>query len=214
MHPHDCPPWEYDTHINRIPVLAREVANIVRELRQGSLDTRQVVMDMRGIHERLFRDLTPSGYEYYAGHYRGEDYRCLKHHAVGVLGDPRVGCPPQQVLSYMNDLARILEDTLATLDARHTAPDIQLSQAETLLYLVASACWIFEFFLRIHPYVNGNGHVARFLIWAILGRYNFWPTSWLIEPRPNDPLYTHCIIAYRNGNPIPLESFVLSCLSP
>jgi fido (protein-threonine AMPylation protein) len=213
MHPHDCPPWEYDSHIHRVAVLSREVATIIVELRQGALDTRQVAMDTRGIHERLFRDLTPSGYAYYAGHYRGENYRCLKHHAVGILSDPRVGCPPQQVLSYMNELARIIQATLATLDARRTLPDTQLLQAEKLLYLVATACWIFDFFLRIHPYVNGNGHVARFLMWAILGRYNFWPTKWPIEPRPNDPPYTQCIIAYRNENPIPLESFVLSSLS-
>jgi hypothetical protein len=130
MHPPDCPSWEYDRHVNRVALLGREVAHILAELRRGSLDTRQIVMDTRGIHERLFRDLVPSGYEYYAGHYRGENYRCLKYHAVGIFSDPRVGCPPQQVLSYMRELSRIIQDALATLDARHTIPDPELSQAE------------------------------------------------------------------------------------
>jgi fido (protein-threonine AMPylation protein) len=213
MHPPDCPSWEYDRHINRVAILEQEVAQILAELRRGSLDTMQVAIDTRGIHERLFRDLVPPEYEYYAGHYRGEDYRCLKYYAVGILGDPRVGCPPQQVLSYMQELSRIVRETLTALDAQHTSVG-QLLRADNLQHIVAIACWTFDFFLRIHPYANGNGHIARFLIWAILGRYNFWPTKWPIEPRPNDPPYTHCIIAYRNGNPIPLESFVLSCLFP
>jgi hypothetical protein len=213
MHPPDCSSWEYDQHINRVMILGQEVANILAELRRGSLDTMQVAMDTRGIHGRLFRNLVPPGYEYYAGHYRGEDYRCLKYHAVGIRGDPRVGCPPQQVLSYMQELSRIIRETLTTLDARHATAG-QVLSAQSIQYIVAVACRIFDFFLRIHPYVNGNGHIARFLIWAILGRYNCWPTKWPVEPRPNDPSYTQRILAYRNGNTLPLESYVLSCMSP
>ncbi|MBI3326069.1 MAG: Fic family protein [Nitrospinae bacterium] len=186
---------------------------IIAELRHGYIDTKQTAADTRAVHQRLFRGLTPSEYEYYAGHYRGEEYRCLKHYSVRVGNDPRVGYPPQQVLGYMNELARIVQDTTAVLDTGHAIPDAQLSPEDKLSYIVAAACMIFEFFLRIHPYANGNGHAARFCIWAILGRYNYWPTRWPIEPRPADPPYTDMIVAYRDGNPEPLETYILHCLS-
>jgi Fic family protein len=75
------------------------------------------------------------------------------------------------------------------------------------------ACRVFEVFLRIHPYANGNGHAARFLIWCLLSRYGYWPKGWPIEPRPPDPPYTHLISEYRNGNWEPLEEFVLKTVA-
>lgn len=80
---------------------------------------------------------------------------------------------------------------------------------ERLVAAVALACQVFELVLRIHPYVNGNGHVARFVLLAILGRYGYWPRALTIDPRPGHPGYLAMIIAYRDGDPRPLEEFIL-----
>ena len=92
-------------------------------------------------------------------------------------------------------------------------PSGQLSDEDKALYTVMFACRVFEIFLRVHPYANGNGHVARFLIWSILGRYDYWPQQWPIEPRPPDPPDSQLIVEYRNGNPEPLEQYVLQCIA-
>src|SRR5262245_40484758 len=95
-HPPDCPAWDYEHHPQR-HVVPQRVAGILTELVARALDTRTLVADTRVIHRRLFVGLTPDGYDYFAGHYRGEPFRCLQHYRVRVGGDPRVGIPPENV---------------------------------------------------------------------------------------------------------------------
>jgi len=40
----------------------------------------------------------------------------------------------------------------------------------------------------------------RFLVWAILGRYGYWPNRWPIGPCPSHPEYAPLIVRYRNGD--------------
>jgi Fic family protein len=112
----------------------------------------------------------------------------------------------------MDELANIVQEAVAALDEGMELPNAQIPLRDKILYVVASACRIFEWFLRIHPYVNGNGHAARFCLWALLGRYGLWPVSWPIDPRPDDPPYTDLIVKYRNGNQVPLETFIMESL--
>ena len=104
MHPADCPKFDYSVHPRRQEVLVREVATIVAAFRRGQIDTSAAAEDTRPVHRRLFRELTAQGYEYFAGHYRGEDFRCLEYYEVKVLGDPRVGLPAATVGVNMEDL--------------------------------------------------------------------------------------------------------------
>lgn len=213
MHPADCPAWEYTEYDNYDDILKSEITSILLDLRTAKLDTLRAAADTRNIHYRLFQNLTPIETPYYAGHYRGEAFRCLKEYEVRIRTDPTVGLPPHQVLGHMVELASIIAASVAGLDDGFKIPNVQLSLRQKVLYAVAVACRIFEYFLRIHPYANGNGHAARFCIWAILGRYGLWPVRWPIHPRPVDPPYVNLIIEYRRGNPQPLEEFILRCLS-
>src|SRR5436309_1413537 len=97
MHPPDCPAWEYSNHPESQGVLQREVKAALVALVSGELDTLVTAFDSRPVHRRLFRRLTPPNFEYYAGHYRGEAFRCLRSYSVTVQSDPRVGAPPQGV---------------------------------------------------------------------------------------------------------------------
>jgi hypothetical protein len=146
MHSSYCPEWEYANHPQREQILLRRVSEVLVELAHGTLDTLQTAVDTRSIHQRLFRELTPATYEYYAGHYRGEPLRCLQYYEVEVSNDPRVGYPPQYVLAYMSDLSRIIRDTISRFDAAYTQPHTQLSAGDKLLYLVTADYEIFEFF--------------------------------------------------------------------
>ena len=209
-HPTDCPGWQYSDHPSRAALLPTRVAALLAELRRGILDTLRVSCDTRPVHSRLFEGLTPDRCDYYAGHYRGESFRCLRDYGVGIPSDPRVGYPPAEVNLAMARLAALLHDGLAVLDQATTA--VNVAPGDKALFVVILACRFFDLFLRIHPYADGNGHTSRFLIWAILGRYGYWPFRWTIEPRPSDPPYTDIIVAYRGGFPSLLENYVLSCL--
>ena len=212
MHPQNCPSWEYSDHPNRSTVLKEEIKSILLDLRNSHINTLSAAADTRQVHYRIFRRLTPPQCPYYAGHYRGEDFRCLKYHQVTVRDDPRVGAPPHLVSIHMQDVERIVRQSVASLDQGMALPNAQVPLKQKIIIAVAAVCRIFEFLLRIHPYVNGNGHAARFCIWAILGRHNLWPKKWPIDPRPDDPPYTRLIIEYRNGNPVPLEKFIFQSL--
>jgi Fic family protein len=76
------------------------------------------------------------------------------------------------------------------------------------LAAVKVACRFLVLFLTMHPYVNGNGHIGRFIVWAILSKYGYSPTHW---PLDCSPPYHRLLSLYRNGNRKPLEDYVYSC---
>src|SRR5882724_10278258 len=88
--------------------------------------------------------------------------------AVEVGGDPALAAAPALVQNYMSQLAIRLVQGIAALDY---ATQERISASARVLTVVQFACRVFELFLRIHPYANGNDHVARFVVWGVLGRY-------------------------------------------
>lgn len=210
MHPPDCPAWEYE-HVPRYKQeLAPRVRRQIVALRSGVRDTLECASDSRPDHGSMFSGLAPERCPYYAGNYRGSSHRCLKHNRVGIRSDPRVGFPASQVGDTMGSFSKEIRAGLGGIDAASKLPKAQLSEEDQLINLVRFACHVFEYFLRVHPFVNGNGHTARLILWAILGRYGYWPKRFSIEPRPADQRYTPAIKRYRDGDYEPLENLVLS----
>jgi hypothetical protein len=213
MHPPDCPAWEYAHLPRRAELLTSRTESFLVRLRTGLVDTAACISDSRVEHAAFFEDLTPHNHPYFAGHYRGEPFRCLRYYEVGVHGDPSVGCPAHLVESALADVARLIARGLAALDADAALPIVTLSDEDKLLRVVTFACGLFEFFLRIHPYANGNGHISRLIIWCVLARYGYWPVRFPIEPRPTHPRYCDLIQKHRNGDREALEQFVLQCIA-
>jgi Fic family protein len=113
----------------------------------------------------------------------------------------------------MNELASSIRSTMVAIDAAHAHPPSRLSDSEKMYFSVAYACRLFVEFLTIHPYANGNGHVARWLLLAVLRRHGYRLNNFPVEPRPPDPPYSNMISRYRNGEVELLEKYVLSRLS-
>jgi Fic family protein len=210
IHPADCPAFEYEHHPDRGTAIPPRVARILASLRTGILDTLANACDTRDVHGILFGGLTPPEQPYYAGHYRGEEFRCLRRYQVQVGG--HLGWPAHIVPGVMAELERSIAGAITALDAGHNVPNSLVSPEMKLLHTVQVACRFFELVGRIHPYANGNGHAARFCIWAILVRYGYYPARWPIDPRPPDPPYTQLLLDYQAGNHGPLEQYVLRCL--
>ena len=207
---HPCPEnWQYEQHARRGKLLKRAVENLLIRLSRKAMNALDTARDSRAAHGELFRDLAPPHFTYFAGHYRGEPFRCLKHYAVGVHGDSRVGVDPEHVQLRMTELSQSVSQGIVSVDAvmaSAATPDAKL------LRVVELACYIFDFFLQIHPYANGNGHAARFVVWCVLGHYGFWPVRWTVEPRPPDPPYTALLLQHRAGDRRPLVEHVLNCI--
>jgi Fic family protein len=101
---------------------------------------------------------------------------------------------------------------VAAIEAASLQPVAKLTKAQRLAHTVVLACRVFVRFLTIHPYANGNGHIARFLLIAILLRQGFRLKDFMIEPRPADPPYSGLIKRYRSGDGEPFERYIVGQL--
>ena len=138
MQPTDCPSeWEYEDHPHCNDILDRAALEIIVGLRRGQIDTLETSADTRPVHYKLFAALTPPGCEYFAGHYRGEDFKCLRYYEVGIQTDLRVGYPPESVLRIMVQIERRVRNSLKTLDEGCRVPNSQMSPEQKLLFVVA-----------------------------------------------------------------------------
>ena len=207
-----CPPWEYKDWGDHQQVLREELIGLLTQLREGDVSVEREGRDTRPIHLELFRRLTPSDQRYFAGHYRGEDFPCLIDYDVGVRGDVSVGATCDAVGAAMDAFGEELIAAVSALDASFGVPNAELSQEQKLYGAVVVAARVFTEFLTVHPYANGNGHIARFLVWLVLGRYKYWPNAWTIEPRPNVTNYGTAISSHRRGRAAELERMILEAI--
>jgi hypothetical protein len=208
-----CPPFEYDNLPGWDAALAARSKTALLRLRATSPPEVLIIgKDGRPVHERYFAGLTPTGCEYYAGHYRGENFPCLKNYLVQIPNDSLVGHPPDRVATDMNLFASDFVNIVSDSDFVWAVNNRVVTPAEKLYRVVQLGVGMFVYFLQIHPYANGNGHLARFFLIAYLARYNIFLARWPMHPRPSDPPYSECIRRYRRGDRTPLEGFVLSCI--
>jgi hypothetical protein len=147
----------------------------------------------------------------FAGHYRGEPFPYLRAYRVGIASNSRVGAPPQAVRLELQILNTLVDVGFKRLDIVHAA-DSSVTPEDRLSLAVAFACRWFSQFLMIHPYANGNGHMGRAGLIAILHRYGYTPRRFTIEPRPFSTIYSNAIREYQRGKPSALETFILKCV--
>jgi fido (protein-threonine AMPylation protein) len=200
-----CPEWEYTNHPQSATAVPARALELKATLSVDPVAAAAAAVDTRDAHYKMFSQVTPIGFPYYAGHYRGEDFPCLKLCSVGINGDPRVGEQPHRVGLRMFRFSSFIKKTIIALDAE--APISTTRELQRLILFISRS---FVDFLTIHPYVNGNGHAARMILCAIMLHYGFQP-KWPIDERPAEP-YTVLITEYRNGNPLPLEAHILQWL--
>lgn len=142
---------------------------------------RDILADPRNLHHELLASFAPPGHDEYAGTYRGTPGTSLANRRIfsESLMEPAGQyefCLPGQVPARINQL---LEHTLAWL-ANTKADDYG-----KLLGLAYTFCW----FGKIHPFLDGNGHVQRAIFAAMATDFGY-PLSprFAIHPRPFDRL--------------------------
>lgn len=208
-----CPAWEYNNVPGSKSLLAQRAPSILVWLNSlPPTDNAARVNDTRPLHEWLFKDLTPAGCEYYAGHYRGENFFCLLEYEVGIPANPLVGKPAALVNREMRMFVHGANNLLNRLDMLWPIPENIFSKPAKIRQTVEFVAALFNWFLIIHPYANGNGHMARFLAVAILSRYGLRPRQWPINARPPDPPYSTLITRYQQGDTEGFIQFLLKCI--
>jgi fido (protein-threonine AMPylation protein) len=209
----NCPEWEYEKFPQYDRILKERSQAILSWIRLTAPAVRMLwAKDTRPIHNQLFDALTPGGFEHYAGHYRGEAYPCLGDYEVKIAGDPAVGHPAANVPYSMERFSFDIDRFIAEADYLSTINDQVFSRSNKLLRMAELSVSLFVYFLEIHPYANGNGHLARFLLLSSLAKYGIIVSRWPLHPRPADPPYSTLISRYRQGDKLPLVRFVLSCI--
>ena len=117
-------------------------------------DRRQAILaDPRDLHRELFASFTPAGYPECAGTYRGTPDTSLADIRMSAPSqiDPDVVyefCPPREVPWLMTELR------LNTRSLLYAPDQEDYDKLTTLAYTFCR-------FGRIHPFLDGNGHVQR-----------------------------------------------------
>jgi len=174
------PEWATDEHPEYHARLERASMALLEELRAApSSERRRFALDPREAHKRLYLAVTPDGYPEYAGTYRGTKDTPLELRHVELVS--HTGRTPEQVqipslvLQDMeNSYGRRVNEYFDNV-ARLTIPQVR-QNAATIFYL----------FGRIHPFLDGNGHIQRLVFAACMfERCDLvLNPKWTVHPRP------------------------------
>ena len=212
-----CPEWDYETHPRLKALFPQRIADLITAIYTAKCTAVEACSNSRPIHCSLFTDLTPPKHPYYSGHYRGER-DCLIGYEVHIQAadllnqDPMVGSPSFLVPHEMARYGKLMAKQIKELAAFQRGA-ILMDPVNRMATIVRFACHAFVTILTIHPFVNGNGHVARALLWIILFHFGYAVPLWTIDPRPPFPEYSAMIAAHRRNNVDLLEQFVISTIA-
>jgi Fic family protein len=141
----------------------------------------------------------------FVGRFRGE--RGLEAEPVYV--GAYQGTQASRVVAEVDALIQRLQAVLDALDT--LLPLGKELDEDALEAVVKVAAWTHSEWVRIHPFSNGNGRIARTLTNAILLRYGLPPVLRL-RPRPPAP-YSYAAAKGMEGDPATMEALLMRLLA-
>ena len=187
------PSWHEDDPRN-LSRIQRNAAQLIMELRSSAAQRTVLTPDeLCRWHARLYAgcEVPVTGY---VGHFRGDPaVKELIDYEVGLGpalkdGNPeKMGVWAQRVSDEMAAVLTGLNAVFSDLDARLPVGKSP-STADQILQVISFAALAHGEFLRVHPFANGNGRIARLLVAFICLRYGL-PMFLHIKPRPESDDY-------------------------
>jgi fido (protein-threonine AMPylation protein) len=201
-----CPEWTAEDS-GKLPDIAQAASSIVNFIVRQSL--KRYILghgDLKVWHRELFNKVVPV--RYYAGNYRGihAGRPCLDFQ---VRVGPNLGTPPDKVEEEMKKFSVELETNTRATDefVDRGAPPISRLQAAAHLAAFAGGSVI-----QIHPFLNGNGRVARFTMNFFL--YRYLGKMYLTLNRPPEYDYAQAsAVAMADGNFTLLYQYLLQIIA-
>jgi hypothetical protein len=173
------PAWRPETLPNYDTDLLPACMTVLDALTQGtSQDRLAFVLDPRNAHAALYRTLTPPSYPEYAGTYRGTPGTSLEARmltAMSQTGGPvQPFSEPEFVHGLMNGVyATLVKQTFATAGTAN------------LSTFVGELTNVFYWLGRIHPFLDGNGHIQRLVFLAGAIERGAYPLARALTVHPN-----------------------------
>jgi len=168
------PNWDQNS-----PELRDNLVRVLRNIRDAALGRQSIDSEkIRQWHMDTMKGLDVPD-RALIGCYRGE----AGAPDIAVVVGSACGVAPGRIRSALRKFDLRLKDLLGLLDSTiQVGADLNSDQ----LKAVINACaWAHAEWVRIHPFVNGNGRTARLLANAIAMRYGL-PPFVRLRPRPND----------------------------
>lgn len=201
-----CPPWTNEDP-SKLPLIVKAASSIYDSFIR--LNAKRYVLhhgDLKEWHKKLFSQAVPV--QYYAGNFRNVEANmpCLN---VDVAVGSNAGTPQANVEKEMKRFSSDLGPAIQATDefVERTQSPINRLKAVTQLAAFAGGTII-----RIHPFINGNGRIARLAMNFFLHRY-LGKLPFFID-RPTHPSYAEASrIAMETGNFIPLQQYLVEIIA-
>ena len=193
--PKEAPGWQAHLASGYDGTMTARCDRLLVEIVADTGRRKAIMADPRDLHRELFADFAPADYPEYAGTYRGTPKTALADVRMSAPSqiDPEVVyelCPPREVPWRMQELGINIHSLL-------NEPNRE--DYDKLIGLAYAFCR----FGKIHPFIDGNGHVQR-AVFAVMATEFGFPLSprFAIHPRPFDRLLA---VALENFGWVPEE---------
>jgi fido (protein-threonine AMPylation protein) len=199
-----CPDWNEGIPPLRIREFRRICRSVVENVLSNSRAGFPSTSSFETWHGELFRTFVPLAY--YAGAVRQDDPHrpCL---GIDVHVGDVPGAPFTEVRARLGALSIRTRQQCTALELHWDRLDRE-KRVLLVSSLIASA--LCEF-IRIHPFINGNGRISRLLWRSLLHRFGL-PSQVRIEPRPIWP-YGEVMAAAMRGECEPLVLWILKAIA-
>lgn len=197
-----CPDWHEDIDSRKESEFEDRIADCISRIEDFLRFRSPLDSDLQALHFCLFNEFVPL--PCYAGNYRQRSIepskRCLEYEvAVGAIS----GAHSSKVEARMQELLSECGGWFRTAN--------QASGPESAILFAVSLSYVLGEFIRIHPFVNGNGRLSR-LIWYWCCRRMMVSPMVQIHPRPPGPQYSSLMASCMAGDDNPLAIAILRAL--
>lgn len=176
-----APPWQAHGAPDYDAIMGAHCAELLTQIFSDAALRQRILADPRDLHNDLFLRFAPPTHPEYAGTYRGTPGTALESRRMSAASEVKPGTEfefvlPTEVPSRMQALLGQTRGLLAEDSDDVTGKLIALSY---------TFCWLG----KIHPFLDGNGHIQRTVFAAMATEFGF-PLSkrFAIHPRPYDRL--------------------------
>lgn len=175
------PKWQAHTVPGYDAAMTSNCLRLQREIVADASRRQAVLLDPRDLHRELFGTFTPPGFDDYAGTYRGTPKTSLTRRRIAADSQMQ----PDQEYEFISPHAVPARMIRLMQETRQLVADTSIDDFGKLIALAYTFSW----FGKIHPFLDGNGHVQRAIFAAMATEFGY-PLSarFVIHPRPYDRL--------------------------